>query len=164
MLYSISKKHCLTFSLIALLPSVLHSKPVQADTPWSVIKTLSINHVGDPRSNDGIHLEAFGLSYAINDKHALKLGFFENSQKSDSVLVGYSYTYRQTQNYDLTANLYFANNYDDTYFGLIESVELIPLLGINWHITKNIDLVLEGIPVPGSDPYFLLQTGLSYNF
>jgi hypothetical protein len=140
------------------------SHTLQAETPWSVIKTLSINHVGDPRNNDGFHAEAFGIGYALNDSHALKLGFFENSQKRDSVLVGYSYTYRDTPDYDLTANLYFADSYDDTYFKLIDSVEMIPLLGLNWHLTNKVDLILEGIPVPGSDPYFLLQTGLSYRF
>ena len=150
--------------LAAFFLIITASSSVYAESPWSITKTLSINHVGDPRNNDGLHAEAFGITYAINDVHAVKLGYFENSQKRDSALLGYSYTYRDTEHYALTANLYFANNYEDTYFKLIDSVEMIPLLGINWHITKDVDLVFEGIPVPGSDPYFLLQTGLSYNF
>lgn len=163
MLLAVNKR-VKTFLTAMLLPFLFCGNPALAESSWSVIKTLSINHVGDPRNNDGFHPEAFGLSYAINDAHALKLGFFENSQKRDSVLVGYSYTYRDTPDYDLTANLYFADSYEDTYFKLIDSVEMIPLLGLNWHLTDNIDLVLEGIPVPGSDPYFLLQTGISYRF
>lgn len=85
-----------TFLTVMLLPFLFCCNPVLAESSWSAIKTLSINHVGDPRNNDGFHPEALGLSYAINDSHALKLGFFENSQKRDSVLVGYSYTYRDT--------------------------------------------------------------------
>lgn len=146
---------CLTFLLAA---------NVQAESAWSVIKTLSINHIGDSRNNDGFHGEAFGINYDFNDTHAIKLGYFENSQKRDSYSIGYTYTFITTPHYDLTGNLYLANNYDDTYFGLIKSVELIPLLGINWHLTKDIDFIAEGIPVPGSEPYFLLQTGLSYRF
>ncbi len=161
----IAEKKLLQICLsICLMFFLVDANLLHAETPWSVIKTLSINHVGDSRNNDGFHPEAFGLSYAINKNHALKLGFFENSQKRDSVLVGYSYTYRDTPKYDLTANLYFANKYDDTYFELIDSVEMIPLLGLNWHLTNDIDLIFEGIPVPGSEPYFLLQTGLSYRF
>lgn len=151
----------LTGLLCLIFMCVTH---VQAEPSWSVVKTLSINHVGDPRNNDGFHAEAIGISYAFNDTHAVKLGYFENSQKRGSYLVGYTYTFSSGQNFDFTGNLYLANNYDDTYFGLIDSVELIPLLGINWHLTKNIDFIAEGIPVPGSDPYFLLQTGLSYRF
>ncbi len=152
-------------SLSGLLCLVfLHATNVQAEPSWSIVKTLSINHVGDPRNNDDFHAEAIGISYAFNDTHAVKLGYFENSQKRDSYLVGYTYTFSSGPNFDFTGNVYLANNYDDTYFGLIDSVELIPLLGINWHLTKDIDFVAEGIPVPGSDPYFLLQTGLSYRF
>lgn len=138
--------------------------PVYADTGFSVVKTISINHVGDPRKNDGIHKEAIAFRYGLDDTHAFSIGYFENSQRKDAFLLGYNYTYHKTPRYELTANLYLANNYDDTYVDLIPTVEFIPLLGLNWHLTSKIDFVMEGIPVPGSSPYVLLQTGLSYRF
>ena len=89
-------------SLTGLLCLVfMHATNVQAEPSWSVIKTLSINHVGDPRNNDGFHAEAIGISYAFNDIHAVKLGYFENSQKRDSYLLGYTYTFSSGQQFSI---------------------------------------------------------------
>lgn len=133
--------------------------PVAADG-WSFTKVITVNHFGDREDNDGFRPESFYFEKEFGESSRWMVGFIENSEGRTGPSIGYSYDFQRGEDWDFYGKILVATNYKKD-----SNTKLIPLLGIRYHLTESLDLMLDGMYVPRSDEHYLLViTGVNYDF
>lgn len=144
--------------LITVLLMSLNLKAQAGD--WSYTQILTVHHLGKTRANDGLRRDSFLLEDQLNANNRLSIGYIENSEGRHGLSLGYAHDFYQSSALDITGKLQVVSNYKQESSSILP----LPLLGMRYHMTKKLNLEIEGMYAPlKHQPYTLLIIALNIN-